>query len=219
MKKCKECKEEKNLEKFGKRKSSKDGLHYTCKECINVITLLNKDKRQIYNNSHSDKIKLSRDKYYKENFKHISKLRSKWNKNNRHVINQYDNYKYHNDFNFKISKLLRCNLGRIIKLQNTIKSKRTLELLGCTIEQFKQHIEQQFKPEMMWDNHGQIWEIDHIKPCSSFDLSDFKQQEICFHYTNMQPLFKTTEIAESFGYINEIGNRNKSDNIYIHEII
>lgn len=78
----------------------------------------------------------------------------------------------------------------------------------------KQCIEQQFKPEMNWDNHGEMWEIDHIKPCSIFDLTDFKQQEICFHYSNTQPLFKTTAIAELFGYTNEIGNKNKG-NIYL----
>jgi hypothetical protein len=65
---------------------------------------------------------------------------------------------------------------------------------------------------MNWDNHGIIWEIDHIKPCASFDLSDIEQQKQCFHYTNLQPLFKTTDIAESFGY-DEAGNRNKGGNI------
>jgi hypothetical protein len=56
---------------------------------------------------------------------------------------------------------------------------------------------------------GGVWEIDHIKPCASFDLTDIKQQKECFHYTNLQPLFKTSDIAKSFGYIDHIGNRNK----------
>jgi hypothetical protein len=64
---------------------------------------------------------------------------------------------------------------------------------------------------MNWSNHGVVWEIDHIIPLSSFDFK--KEIEIykAFHYTNLQPLFKTTEIAESYGYKNEIGNRNKGD--------
>jgi len=66
---------------------------------------------------------------------------------------------------------------------------------------------------MTWENHGEIWEIDHIKPCNSFDLTDIEQQKQCFHYTNLQPLFKTSKLAKSFGYINEIGNRNKSNKI------
>jgi len=75
-------------------------------------------------------------------------------------------------------------------LKNNIKSKRTLELLGCSIEEFKSHIELQFKEGMTWDNHGHYtWHIDHIRPCASFDLTDPKQQKMCFHYTNMQPLW------------------------------
>ena len=37
-------------------------------------------------------------------------------------------------------------------------------------------------------NHG-LWHVDHIRPCASFDLSKPKQQKICFHYTNLQPLW------------------------------
>ena len=62
---------------------------------------------------------------------------------------------------------------------------------------------------MTWENHGKIWEIDHILPCASFDLTILEEQKKCFHYTNMQPLFTTTEIAKSFGYIDQIGNKNK----------
>ena len=47
----------------------------------------------------------------------------------------------------------------------------------------------------------------------TIDLTKKEEQQKCFHYTNLQPLFKTTEIAKQFGYENEVGNRNKS-NIY-----
>ena len=43
---------------------------------------------------------------------------------------------------------------------------------------------------MDWNNHGSVWEIDHIIPCDSFNMLDFNQQKQCFHYTNTQPLFK-----------------------------
>ena len=43
---------------------------------------------------------------------------------------------------------------------------------------------------MTWENHGRYgWHIDHIMPCSSFDLTDPEQQKKCFHYTNLQPLW------------------------------
>lgn len=60
-------------------------------------------------------------------------------------------------------------------------------LLGCSAKELRRHLESQFKPWMNWGNYGR-WHIDHIQPCASFDLTDPKQQEICFHYTNLQPL-------------------------------
>ena len=41
---------------------------------------------------------------------------------------------------------------------------------------------------MNWDNYG-VWHLDHIIPCARFDLSDPEQQKICFHYTNLQPMW------------------------------
>ena len=117
--------------------------------------------------------------------------------------------RYKNNPQTKLALLLRVRLNNALK--EITRYNTSFSLLGCTIKEYKQHLESQFKPEMNWDNHGDIWEIDHIKPCNSFDLIDIEQQKQCFHYTNLQPLFKTTEISELFGY-NELGNRNKSDN-------
>jgi hypothetical protein len=96
---------------------------------------------------------------------------------------------------------------------NQFNIQSVIDLLGCSVEECKQHLEFQFKPEMNWNNYGNIWEIDHIKPCSNFDLTNTEQQKQCFHYTNLQPLFKTSGIAKNFGYIDEIGNRNKTNKI------
>lgn len=68
------------------------------------------------------------------------------------------------------------------------KSQKTRDLLGCTPEKFKKHIESMFKPGMSWKKRYLI-HIDHIRPCSSFDLSKPEEQAKCFHYTNLQPLW------------------------------
>jgi len=82
-----------------------------------------------------------------------------------------------------------------MKLKHFIKKGKerkplTMFLLGCTIAKLKKHFEKQFREGMCWDNYGVGgWEIDHIIPCSSFDLTKKSEQEKCFHYTNLQPLW------------------------------
>lgn len=61
--------------------------------------------------------------------------------------------------------------------------------IGCTIQQFYDHMESLFIEDMLWDTYGITWEIDHIKPCCMFDLSDPEEIRKCFHYTNLQPLY------------------------------
>jgi len=92
----------------------------------------------------------------------------------------------HTDINFKILTNLRNRLKHA--LNGSLQKEKTLKLLGCTIEQFRSYLEPKFTSGMSWSNYGE-WHIDHIKPCSSYDMSDPVQQAACFHYTNLQPLW------------------------------
>jgi hypothetical protein len=41
---------------------------------------------------------------------------------------------------------------------------------------------------MSWANYATYWEIDHIKPCSDFDLTRLEECVICFALENLRPL-------------------------------
>jgi len=73
-------------------------------------------------------------------------------------------------------------------LKGLSKSKRSSDLIGCTWDQLKMHLQCQFEPWMTWDNYGTEWHVDHIKPCAAFDLSNPQEQLACFHYSNLRPL-------------------------------
>ena len=70
-----------------------------------------------------------------------------------------------------------------------------INLLGCTIQEARNHIEKQFIDGMSWENYGK-WHIDHIKPCASFDLTKENDQRKCFHYTNLQPLWAKDNLVK-----------------------
>lgn len=71
-------------------------------------------------------------------------------------------------------------------------------LLGCSPEQFREHLERQFLPGMTWQNRGRRrgeWQVDHIRPGTAFDLTDEAQFAQFFHYTNTRPLWGHDNIS------------------------
>ena len=88
--------------------------------------------------------------------------------------------------NFKLKKLVRGRLRQALKGKKLF---TTMELIGCTVDELKKHLESKFEPWMNWENQGRGgWDIDHIIAMSKFDLSCPVQQHACCHWSNLQPL-------------------------------
>lgn len=110
--------------------------------------------------------------------------------------NCYQKHRRQTDPLFKLQERLRTATSRAFK--HKVKDKRTLELLGCTLEEAFIHLESQFQDGMSWDNYGKYgWHIDHIKPIASFDLTDPEQIKKACHYTNLQPLWASENLSKS----------------------
>ena len=227
MKRCSKCNQEKEYKFFYRKKSSNDGYSNICKKCRKEYNTLNITQTQQYYQETKDKHKINSKKYYSNNKEkviqnsinfqknnpHLQKQYNvKWRNNNKKYFKEWRKKNYKNNPNFKLRVILGNRLNEVLKKNKTYKTNNIINILGCNLPKLKLYLESKFFPEMSWNNHGKVWEIDHIKPCISFDLTKEKEQKECFHYTNLQPLFKTTQIAENLGYKNEIGNRNKSSN-------
>lgn len=168
-----------------------------------------KEYLKIYREKNREKLLLQKKEHLKNNKVEINKKRKTWRDNNTEKIcirskkyyeknktkireyqNNYEIKRKQNDMSYKLRINLRARIREAIKNNGTKKSHSTIFLIGCSIPELKQHLENQFKSGMSWNNYGE-WEIDHIKPCASFNLIDEQQQKICFHYSNLQPLWKT----------------------------
>ncbi len=164
------------------------------------------------------KDKVYRIKYYQKNKEAIAKRMKEWGKeyrekqkNNieaREAKREYDKEwsknKYRTDLTWKMSRILIKSLRNKLK-RHLIKgtnpefsyTKAASSLLGCTVEELKTHIENQFEDGMTWENWTRDgWHLDHIVPCSSFDLTKKKEQKKCFHYTNLQPLWAEDNLSK-----------------------
>ena len=92
------------------------------------------------------------------------------------------------DISRKLKVDLRCRLNRALK--GNYKAGSAVRDLGCSVEEFKAHLESQFLPGMSWNNHTiGGWHIDHIEPLSKFNLSDIEELKQACHYSNLQPLW------------------------------
>jgi hypothetical protein len=178
MKKCNSCDTVKSFESFYRRK---DKYQHKCKDCEKSYKLENLDKQRESKRNHYikniDLIK-NRSKEYKK--KHGKRMRDK-------LFSERPEQ--------KVLHYLRSRLNHILKSE---KKNTTSSLLGCTILEFKTHIEKQFEKGMSWDNYGLYgWHIDHIIPCAMFNMFDENDLKQCFHYTNLQPLWAKDNILKS----------------------
>lgn len=172
---CCQCNIEHSISFYTKDSYKKDGLRPECNDC--------KTKNRAFR---------------REREREMGKL---YYKNNRPRQREYakkrDKYRRANDPFYKLKVSIR---GRVkagftsMIVKGAFKSKNTEKILGCTFEEFKNHIESQFENWMNWSNHGDCkeniykctWDLDHIIP-----LTFAKTEEELYllnHWSNFQPL-------------------------------
>jgi hypothetical protein len=115
--------------------------------------------------------------------------------NNRPEVKEQRNTRQRHEYHTDILKRCRQNLSHSLSKKitahlqgKTLREKNTLEVLGCSMDTFVKHIEDQFEYGMSWDNYGRkpnvrCWHLDHIIPAF------YKENEISIvlersHYTN-----------------------------------
>jgi len=207
LKKCTTCGQEKDIQSFTKQSASKSGVTNECKKCkassVKQYYHQHKQQRNEYNKQYRkdnpDRIKAiarkgaaawrSRNPDYAKKFRiqNLEKCRASAARKMRN--------RRARDAAYRLLDSIRRRVNKYI--ESEIKNASTIEFLGCSIEDLKIHLESKFTSRMNWKNHSRFgWHIDHIRPCSTFDLSDPDQQKQCFHYTNLQPLWWNENIAK-----------------------
>ena len=169
----------------------------------------------------------SRD-YYKRNRKKFLKNSQKYRDNNPEKVKDYEKNKrpkeskskrnaqywlenkeqlteYHRqyqherekvDIQYKLKRRLRSRLSKLVKGNKPYSS---VDALGCSIVEFRKHLESLWTDGMSWDNYGK-WHIDHKIPCFAFNLTKVDDVKKCFHFSNMQPLWASDNLKKGIKY-------------------
>lgn len=114
-------------------------------------------------------------------------------KESKLLRSQRDKKRRQSDIHFAIRERLRRRIQHAVK--SGTKSETTLALIGCNESFLRGYIEARFLADMTWANRD-LWHIDHRIPCAAFDLSKPEEQRRCFHYSNLQPLWKAQNLAK-----------------------
>jgi len=214
MKKCNKCQIIQELTDFHKSKNSKDGYKNVCKQCRltqqkeYVAKNLEKVKKSYekYVTSEKGKKTLSNNqqRYYYNNRKKCNKISREWNKNHAEFVKNYNKeYNKIRKITDKDKIIWRTILNNSLKRLGKPKEGHTIDLLGYSALELKNHITSLFTDGMSWENYGE-WHIDHIKGVVNFDKDT--HPSIVNALNNLRPLWATTR--EINGIVYE-GNLNR----------
>ena len=116
----------------------------------------------------------------------------------------YMRYKRKNDKEFLKKGIIRGLVNKALKENyKDSKSNKANYYLGIKVSSYRAYIESLFTGDMNWSNRSVLWQIDHIKPLSLFNLLDENECLSAFNYKNTQPLTKEENLRKSNNYISK----------------
>ncbi len=159
-------------------------------------------KQREYAARNKEKIRERAKKYREANKDKIAKAFKEWAEKNRPVTRRYKKHtdgfgkaidrarqrreRYASDPNYKLRQRIHSDMWKVTR--GVLRSGKMFRLLGCSLDELSAHIEAQFVEGMSFDNLGE-WEVDHIQPLHTFDLTDPEQLAKACHFSNLRPLW------------------------------
>lgn len=176
---------------------------------VNIEHAKQKDKERYLAN----KVKLNQQSkaYYNANKDAIKERRKKYRSENALKIREQIRNGMSRNPCLRLSIALR---GRVRKALKT--GAGFMKLLGCNIDFAREWIEYNFEVDealgFTWDNHGEVWHLDHVKPCASFNLEKEDERAACFNWTNLAPVSKSYNYSKG-GRLDEEAIRKQQERV------
>ena len=127
--------------------------------------------------------------YRIENIEKEKERKKRYSKKHRKALREKQLERHHrkkNDPEYFTPRNLRLRLSVAVK--RNYKTGSAVRDLGCSIDEFRVHIESQFDEFMSWENYGVYWQFDHIYPLDKANLEDRVEFLAVANWRNYQPL-------------------------------
>jgi hypothetical protein len=140
--------------------------------------------------------------WYEQNKEHRKQYLKEYREKNidkiRETKRNYEKTRKANDPIYKLINNFRTAIYQVLKENQIQKNGHYFETLKYSPENLIEHLESKFKDNMTWDNYGK-WHVDHIKPISSFQITEIGDDEFmtCWSLKNLQPLWSDENIRKS----------------------
>ena len=141
-------------------------------------------------------------KWSEQNKEYLSKYLKEYREKNidkiRKTKRDYQQHLRDTNPTYKLISYFRTAIYQVLKESNVEKNKHYFDVLKYTPEQLINHLEVQFTEGMTWDNYGE-WHVDHIRPISSFNISEMGDSNFmeCWCLDNLQPMWGEENIRKS----------------------
>lgn len=193
-------------QKKWKKENNQKVLEYSRKSYRKNI-----DHKKEYISKNREEINKRNTKWRKNNIEKVKKLGQKYRETHADYIKKYNNQnkekincqrriirnkRLMNDPLYKLTKNIRCRILVFLRQRGVTKRNKTFEIVGCTPQELRNHIESQFIEEMTWNNYGLYgWHIDHKIPLDNGKTED-EIYKLC-HYSNLQPMWANENLKKS----------------------
>ena len=223
MKTCSKCGVSKEETEFYRRAALSDKRHSDCKNCQSEhkkktyeknrktvterVRKYQRDNREAvarrgkrYREENPELLAARNKKYYEENRESVLKCGKKYYEENRKAVaegqREYMKKRRAADPVFRMVRNLRYRTYHALKRQSASKTSGAFDLVGMSGAEHMEYLAARFTEGMTRENYG-LWHVDHIRPLSSFDLTDPEQQKQAFHFSNTQPLWGPDNLKKS----------------------
>jgi len=155
-----------------------------------------------YYESNKEKISEYYSEWREDNKERLKEYQKKWREENRDKLRKtkrdYERNRKARDPLYKLISNFRTAIYTVLKESNVDKYGHYFDILQYTPEELINHLENQFKDDMTWENYG-IWHVDHKLPITSFNIKEIGDEEFmrCWCLDNLQPMWGEENIRKS----------------------